>query len=189
MADPRAAIGRERRRQIQIRRAFEAGLEPGSASGIDLTDFYLMCAAYVVFSLDRLHFQDQMIHDFLVERIPESDAQAHNRLVALDERQRSSRVLVEELQLATDALQVAGPDGCPAFETAAKHFNETFAGMMEARRNPFESYTNELFSDDDWVQIAGSSDEADTAEGNLYNAVVRTAPAGINPETIEVVYH
>ena len=189
MPESRAAIGRERRRMIQIRSAFEAGVERATSAGSDLTEFYLACAAYIVCSMDRLHFQDQVIHDLLAERIPGDDTEAHRRLAVLDERQNNSRALVEEFQFATDALRTAGRPGCEIFQAAAKHFIDTFNSTMEARRNPFESYTNQLFSDADWVDVAASSEAADEMEANLYNAVRRSAPDGIDPETMEVVYH
>jgi len=189
MPDPRAAIGRERRRLMQIRTAFEAGLGRGQSASLDLAEFYLACAAYIVSSMDRLHFQDQIIHDLLVERIPGDDTEAHRRLAVLDERQNNSRALVEEFQIAADALRVAGQSGCQVFRAAAQHFADTFDSTMEARRNPFERYTDQLFSDDDWLDVAGASEEADKMEENLYNAVRRSAPDGIDPETMEVIYH
>jgi hypothetical protein len=40
MSNPRAAIGLERRRQIQIRKAFEAGLALQDADRADLTELF-----------------------------------------------------------------------------------------------------------------------------------------------------
>ena len=189
MLNPRAAISHERRRYVRIRRAFEAGLAQGISADAKLTDFYLSCAAYVVFALDRLHCQDQMIHDLLVARIPVDDTSAHQRLSALNERQNSARLLVEDLQCATNLLQIDGEAKRHHFEETAQNFNVAIAQIAEVRKNPFEAYTDTLFTDHDWVNIADTSDASVKIEQNLYRAVRHTAPAGIDPDQMEVVYH
>jgi len=189
MSNPRAAIGYERRRQIQIRKAFEAGLELPDDSRSGLTDFYLASGAYIIFSMDRLHYQDQVIHDLLAERIPENDADAHQRLAVLNERQEKSREMVETFRLAVNVLSDNGEQGRDAFETAAQTFTAAFLSLMAPRKNPFQAYTDELFTDADWNLVAGVTDESMEMEKNLYSAVQTHAPAGIDPETMQVVYH
>ena len=189
MSNSRAAIGYERRRQIQIRKAFEAGLELPDDHRADLMDFYLASGAYIVFSMDRLHYQDQVIHDLLAERIPRDDTDAHDRLAVLNERQDKSRAMVEAFRQAVDSLNETGPAGCEIFEAAAHDFTAAFTSLMAPRKNPFHSYTDELFTDDDWELVAGVTDESIEMERNLYNAVHLSAPTGIDPETMQVVYH
>jgi hypothetical protein len=189
MSNPRAAIGYERRRQIQIRKAFEAGLELPDADRTDLTDFYLASGAYIVLSMDRLHYQDQVIHDLLAERISKDDQDAHGRLAVLNERQDKSRAMVEAFRQAVDDLSEAGPDGRGAFEAEAHTFTAAFISLMAPRKNPFQAYTDELFADEDWELVAGVTDEATVMETNLYKAVQTSAPAGIDPETMQVIYH
>lgn len=189
MLNPRAAIGFERRRQIQIRKAFETVLDLPAAERARLTEFYLASGAYIVFSMDRLHYQDQVIHDLLAERIPQQDADAHEQLALLNERQGKSRAMVETFRLAVDALGDAGEAGRGVFETAARNFAEAFVSLMAPRKNPFHTYTDELFSDEDWDLVAGVTDESIEMEKNLYNAVQIHAPTGIDPETMQVVYH
>jgi len=80
MQPPRAEIARERRRQIQVRKSFSAGLDPAAPWGAgDPEAFYLACSDYLLSSMDRLHDQDQMIHDLLRERIDPAEREAHAR--------------------------------------------------------------------------------------------------------------
>jgi len=189
MSNPRAAIGRERRRQIQIRTAFEAGLALSGQANRDLTGFYLACAAYIVFSMDRLHHQDQVIHDLLKDRIPFEDTVAHSRLDELDERQTQSRTMVEAFQRAAESLADRGPDGREDFENAAGIFVNTFTSLMAPRKNPFQSYTDDLFADDDWIVVADASERSLSIEKELFAAVQANSPDDIDPETMEVVFH
>lgn len=189
MSNFRRDIAYERRRQMQIRQAFEAGLDLQDAGRADLTDFYLASGAYIVFSMDRLHYQDQVIHDLLAERIPKDDADAHGRLAVLSERQEKSRAMVETFRQAVEALSETGPEGRDTFEAAALTFTAAFTALMAPRKNPFQAYTDELFADEDWELVAGVTDESTDAEKNLYKAVQVSAPAGIDPDTMQVAYH
>jgi hypothetical protein len=75
MQTPRAEIARERRGQMQVRRAFETGLGDGPAwSDRQPREYCLACADCLLFSMERLHSQDQLIHDLLRERIAPSEA-------------------------------------------------------------------------------------------------------------------
>ena len=139
--------------------------------------------------MDRLHYQDQVIHDLLAERIPQDDSDAHERLATLNERQGQSRAMVETFRQAVDALSGSGEDGRGAFETAAHEFTAAFTSLMAPRKNPFHAYTDELFSQEDWALVAGVTDESIEMEKNLYIAAQSSAPAGVDPETMQVVYH
>ena len=189
MSEARAAIGYERRRQIQVRSAFEAGLARADRDGPELTGFFMACAAYIVFSMDRLHYQDQVIHDLLKERIPADDKEAHARLDALNERQGKSRELVERLQRATEELTTNGADALGVFETTAADFVDAFTSLMAPRKNPFHEYTDQLFTEEDWAVIADVTDESQSVEKELYAAVQVNAPDGLDPEAATVVYH
>lgn len=174
---------------MQIRAAFEAGLALRARPGLELTEFFLACAAYIVFSMDRLHHQDQVIHDLLKERISTEDTTAHERLDILDDRQRRSRELVENFQTAARELGNKGPDVRDAFEAAAIEFTSAFSSLMAPRKNPFQKYTDVLFTDEDWQLIALVSDESRSIEHNLYSAVQASSPENVDPEAMTVVYH
>ncbi len=184
--EPRYEIARERRRQIQVRKAFEAGLLLAEQAESDLTDFYLACAEYMVFSMDRLHDQDQLIHDFLKDRIPVEEADAHERLDTLSERQGKSRALMETFREGMDSLKRTGRQGLAAFEEGARKFADKFTSLLAPRKNPFHKHTDELFTDEDWVVIAGVSEDSLATEQLLFIAVKQTAPAEIDPEKMTV---
>lgn len=183
MLNPRAEIARERRRQIQVRKAFAAGLDPAAAwAGREPGAFHLACADYLLLSMDRLHDQDQVIHDLLAERIPAAEAEAHERLAVLNDRQDQSRALLEQFRGAAEALRGAGAAGVRAFEHAAREFTAAFGNLLQARRNPFFRHTDRLFTDADWARIAGVTPESLAEEERLFERVRRTAPAGVDPD-------
>ena len=186
MTSPREEIARERRRQMQVRKAFEAGLARGKAGEAGREDFYRACAGYICFSMDRLHSQDQIIHDLLCVRVPETDQHAHERLGELERRQCRSRLMVERLRDALRELDRAGPAGRSAFEAAAQRFTEAFQSLLAARKNPFAKHTDELFDEADWERIAGVTPDSLATEQRLFAAVEQTAPAGVEPARMTV---
>ncbi len=186
MIGPRKEIARERRRQIQVRKAFEAGLALDEDQRGGLVSFYVACGEYLVYSMDRLHEQDQIIHDLLVARVPADDDEARKGLAELNARQDASRVVVETFRQALEALKQAGSKGRKVFEKAAGAFVDAFNSMMAPRRNPFFRHTDSLFVDEDWVRIADASDEFHTIESRLFVAVKEQAPEGIDPEQYTV---
>ncbi len=183
MLKSRAEIARERRRQMQVRKAFEAGIAAQKPGGPDPTAFYLACADYLEWSMDRLHEQDQIIHDLLGERIPGSEKDAHERLAVLNDRQRSSRELMAGFVRDAARLRAAGRAGVPAFEAAAEEFATTFKSLLQPRKNPFFRHTDVLFEDADWERIAGVSPASIAEENELFDAVKKNAPPGADPDT------
>lgn len=182
MSDPRADIGHERRRQIQVRKALEAVLSRAERAGYHgLAEFYLACGDYLVWSMDRLHDQDQLIHDLLRERLPASEREASKALAGLGSRQQQSRELVRVFRNAVERLRCQGRRGVHAFETAARRFTKTFTELLAPRRNPFEKHTDRLFKARDWVAIAWVSDDSRRAEQVRFTAVQLYAPEGIDP--------
>ena len=188
--NPLAEIGRERRRQIQVRKVFETVLaDPGPARPENLADFYIACGEYMLWSMDRLHDQDQFIHDFLKQRIPAGDADAHQRLQELNERQGKSRALMEEFRAGLENLKAAGRQGLEAFEAGARRFVEKFNSLLAPRKNPFHEYTQQLFTDEDWVVIAAVTEDSLAREEALFMAVRQTTPEGLDPDQIQVEHH
>jgi len=179
--NPRAEIGRERRRQIQVRESFAAGLADSGDDAAKLTDFYLACGDYIVWSMARLHDQDQRIHDLLVERLDPGLTEVHQRLAELNERQEKSRAFTGDFQQAIKALRDSGAPGQVQFEEAGRAFADLFTSLMAPRKNPFQEHTDVLFTDSDWIDIAGVSNESLAEEQELYELVEATAPAGIDP--------
>lgn len=180
--NPRAEIGRERRRMIQVRKAFETCLAQRDDDAHDPTDFYLACGDYIVWTMARLHDQDQRIHDLLKERLDPGLTDVHEQLAGLNDRQAKSRAFTAEFQQAVTALRNVGPSGRSEFETAAQAFVDLFTTLMAPRKNPFQEHTDVLFTDSDWIDIAGVSNESLAEEQELYELVEATAPAGIDPK-------
>lgn len=183
MSNPRADIAHERRRQIQVRKALEEVLARADRGGhYELAGFYQACGDYLVWSMDRLHDQDQLIHDLLRERLPASEQEARQALARLGIRQQQSRELVRVFRNAVERLRCQGRRGVQAFETAARRFTKTFTELLAPRRNPFEAHTNRLFGKQDWVAIAWASDTSRNNERALFMAVQLYAPAGADPD-------
>lgn len=179
---PRSQIARERRRQIQVRKALEAALQKGGTGAGVGRDFHLAVGDYLVFSMDRLHRQDQLIHDFLGERIPPAEADALERLAVLNQRQSSSRDLMAAFGRALERLRTEGDQGLPGFEAHARDFVATFTSLLMPRKNPFFLHTDRLFTDGDWEQIAGVTPASLREEERLFRAVQAAAPPDLDPE-------
>jgi hypothetical protein len=181
MLQARQDIAYERRRQIQVRKALDAGLGKQQRAGRGPADFYLACVDYLDWSMDRLHRQDQAIHDLLRARIPANDSEAHEQLAALSERQDRSRALVARFHEAASALRAAGGQAVAAFEAEARAYMEAFGSLLQARRNPFFRHTDRLFTDADWDRIAGVTAQSRAEEQRLFEAVRSAAPPGADP--------
>lgn len=167
---------------MQIRKAFAAGLDPQAAwQGRDRAAFYLACADYLLLSMDRLHEQDQIIHDLLGERIPAAEGEAHERLRVLNERQDRSRELLDTFRRAAGALAASRGEGIAAFEKEARDFSAAFGSLLQPRKNPFFRHTDVLFDDADWERIAGVTPASIEEEERLFIRVQKTAPAGVDP--------
>jgi len=186
MIAPRKEIARERRRQMQVRKAFDAGLARHHEQRHQLTAFHAACGEYLVYSMDRLHEQDQLIHDLLAERIPTTDEEAHHGLAELNARWAASRIVVDSFRHALAEFKQAGDDGGRTFEQAAMAFSDAFNRTMTPRRNPFFRYTDSLFIDADWARIANVSDEFHRTENSLFSHVTEEAPQAIDPTQYQV---
>jgi len=173
---------------MQVRKAFEAGLALDQEQRSQLTTFHAACGEYLVYSMDRLHEQDQLIHDLLAERVPTTDEEAHQGLAQLNARWAESRIVVESFRQALTKLKRAGAGGRHAFEQAALAFSDAFNRTMTPRRNPFFRYTDSLFVDEDWVRIANVSDEFHTTEDKLFSHVTEEAPQSIDPTQYKVAH-
>jgi len=179
--NPLAHIGFERRRQIQVRKAFEKGLELDADQDGDVDRFLLACAKYLVVSLDRLDKQDQLISDFLRERAATGNAELTQQLDTLDERQVKCRAMMARFDDAQQAFRRDPGAGGQVFRDRAADFVAEFNGMMAPRKNPLSPYTDKHFDMSDWTEIADWSDQAETQEATLFIAVERETPDGLDP--------
>ncbi|MCB2107692.1 MAG: hypothetical protein KDE14_08340 [Rhodobacteraceae bacterium] len=180
---PRAQIGVERRRQMQIRGALMAGLKAERPDPA----FLAVCSAYLVVSLTRLDFQDMEILVRLRDRVPTSETDAHNGLTTLDERQAKARAATAAFAREVERYRTGQSDAA-AFVTDVRAFADLIQGMMAPRRNPYERYTNELFTDDDWAAIADATPEAVAEEKRLFAEVKSLATPEADPETMPTLH-
>ena len=67
--EARVQTGRERMRLSQVRKALDAGMKQQAESGDVSIEFFSACVDYIKTSMDRLHAQDQRIHDFLAPQL------------------------------------------------------------------------------------------------------------------------
>ena len=176
---PLAHIGFERRRQIQVRKAFEQGLALDNSPEVDR--FLLACGTYIVVSLDRLDQQDQMISDFLRERAAAEDAQLRSQLDTLDDRQVKCRDMMARFDDALQSFQENPAQRAALFREKADDFVAEFNGMMAPRKNPLSPYTDKHFDLEDWAAIADWTEEAKSREAALFAAVEQSAPNGLDP--------
>lgn len=181
MESSRTEIARERRRQIQVRKSLEAGLAM-SPRPQGMRPFYLAVGDYLAESMDRLHDQDQLIHDLLRERIEPAETEARNALATLETRQGRSRELMRDFTGAVSQLRSAGDTGLDAFEQAARAFVATFTSMLLPRKNPFFRHTDRLFGNEDWQRIAGVTEDSLKREREHFDSIRRLAPAGADPD-------
>ena len=179
---PRAEIGFERRRQMQVRQSLIAALD-ASAPG-DPTCATLLEAAvdYMITSMTRLDVQDMAILVRLKTRIPKDHADAHQGLVDLEARQAKARTEIKTMADALHGYRESRRETFAAFDTALRHFHAEMQAMMTPRKNPYEPYTNTLFTDDDWTAIAGTTEDSLATERDQYAAVKAAAPEGMDPE-------
>ena len=87
---------------------------------------------------------------------------------------------------ALDTLRRAGDSGIPAFETQAREFNQRFNSLMAPRKNPFYRYTDQLFTEADWIEIADTSEKSRGTEDALFSSVELTAPDDVKPAQMTV---
>ena len=182
---PRAEVGRERRRSTQIRKSFQGGLDKGPETHRKLKDFFIACGDYMVWSMERLHDQDQWICDLLKERVPKSDP-IWESLRKLDDRQAKSKAATDKFEWGLKKYKSGEP--VEPFVAAAREFCNMFGTLLQSRKNPFEPYTAKLFTDADWAKVAGVTEKSLAEEKDMFGMVRSLAPEGCDPEGFTVEY-
>ena len=70
-----------------------------------------------------------------------------------------------------------------AFEQALRTYHRIMSELMTPRKNPFSDYTDELFTMEDWSNIAEVSADTIATEARLFDAVTTAAPDDLKPES------
>lgn len=179
---PRAEIGRERRRSMQVRQSLIAALEAAPAGDDSHAALVEAAAEYMITAMTRLDVQDMAILLRLKTRIPKDHTEAHKGLVDLDARQAKARFETKALAKALTAYRDGGRDNFAGFDTAVRHYHQVMTSMMTPRKNPYEPYTNTLFDDTDWTAIAGVTDASTATEAEQFAAVKAAAPPDMDPD-------
>ena len=181
--NPLAELGRERRRQMQVRQALKSGLEQIEPGDDGLAALFEACADYMVVSMGRLDLTDMNIHDLLRERVPRDNAEVHDGLDLLGKRQEKARAETATLAEALKAYRDDDRVNFSAFDTAVRHYHRVMSEMMTPRKNPYGKYTDELFTMDDWANIAQADDDTIATEHRLFDKVTASASDDLKPES------
>ena len=181
--NPLAELGRERRRQVQIHQALKGALEQAEPGNDTLAALLEACADYLVNSMGRLDLTDMNIHDLLRERVPRDNAEVHEALETLSNRQATARAETAVLEEALETYRRGGRADFAAFDRALRNYHRIVSELMTPRKNPFSPYTDQLFTFADWTNIAQASTETVAAEDRLFDAVTAAAPDGLKPDS------
>lgn len=181
--NPLAELGRERRRQVQVRQTLKGALEQAEPGNDTLAALLEACADYLVNSMSRLDLTDMNIHDLLKERVPQDNAEVHEALDVLSARQHKARTETAVLATALETYRMNGRTGFVSFDRALRHYHEVVSEMMTPRKNPFSPYTDKLFTFDDWTNIAEASADTAAAEDRLFDAVTAAAAENLKPDS------
>ncbi len=174
----------ERRRKLQVREAFRAGLAAFAASPGDPVAFYGACADYLVPAQRRLIDQDMRLANLIESRVPASQSEDHGKIAALKGRLQDSDVALRAFEAGTRDLHQQGSAARARFEAAAGTYIDFVVNVLGARSHSLRHLTSTLLSEADWGYITGMTPELIAEEGELFERVRATAPAGIDPATI-----
>ena len=180
--NPLAELGRERRRQVQVRQSLKGALEQVQPGDDSLAGLFEACADYLVNSMGRLDLTDMNIHDLLKERVPKDNAEVHDALQTLASRQERARAENALLAETLDAYRQADRADFAFLDEALRHYHAVMSDLMTPRKNPFSDYTDVLFTTHDWTNLAEVSAETIAAEDRLFNAVSAAAPDTLKPD-------
>ncbi len=184
MMKPLEILQWERRRKLQVREAFRAGMTAFSTSAGDPVAFYRACASYLIPAQRRLIDQDLRLANLIESRVPASQAEDHGKIAALKGRLQDSDVALRAFEAAARDLGEQGGAARGGFEAAARTYIDFVVNVLGARSHSLRHLTSTLLSEADWGHITGMTPELVAEEGELFERVRATAPAGIDPATV-----
>ncbi|MDH5255245.1 MAG: hypothetical protein OEW72_04940 [Gammaproteobacteria bacterium] len=184
MMKPLEVLQWERRRKLQVREAFRAGMTAFATSGEDPVAFYRACADYLVPAQRRLIDQDMRLANLIRSRVPASQAEDHEKIAALEVRLRDSDVALRAFEAAAQDLRGRGGAARGGFEAAARTYIDFVVNVLGARSHSLRHLTSTLLNEADWSHITGMTPELLAEEGELFEKVRATAPAGIDPAMV-----
>ncbi|MEO8223267.1 MAG: hypothetical protein ABI661_00530 [Gammaproteobacteria bacterium] len=184
MQKPLETLQWERRRKLQIREAFRAGMTAWTDKPGDAVPFYIACADYLVPAQRRLIDQDMRLAELLESRVSPAQTDDREKIGALKARLRDSDVALRAFAAAAGDLRKRREAACREFEVAAYEYIDFVVNVLGARSHSLRHLTSTLFTETDWEHIAGVTDVLIAEEGARYATVQETAPAGADPAAI-----
>lgn len=180
--EARMQTSRERMRLSQVRKSFEAGVKMKDEGQEIAESFFTTCVQYIKAAMDRLHAQDQRIHDSLIPHVPEGDEHA-DTLENLNMRLAKSRDALEDLVKAAEAYAAAGESGWSDFKAAVAAFMEVYFKILLSGQHSTLTLQEEVFDEATWDDVAGVTEESLAREDTLYKAVEDIAPKDALPSS------
>ncbi len=184
MLKPLEILQWERRRNLQVREAFRAGIEAWSKLPGDPIGFYLACADYLVPAQRRLIGQDLRLADLIAGRVAATQTEDHERIAGLKTRLHDSATALGAFDAAAGELRQLGFPARARFEVAARTYIDFVVNVLGARSHSLRHLTSTLLSEADWELITGSTSSLLGEESERFVRVQSTAPAGIDPAAV-----
>lgn len=178
--EARVQTSRERARLSQVRKSFDAGLKQKDGGADIKQEFFGACVAYIKAAMDRLHAQDQRIHDFLKPHVTDRSDQ-NTTLENLDMRLAKSRDALDALVSAAVAYKAAGESGWADFNSAVEAFMEIYFKILLSGQHSTLALQEEVFDEATWDQVASFTPESIAKEEELYTTVQGLAPDDADP--------
>jgi len=181
----RNIMQKERMHLGQVRKAFAAGLERAANGEAISIEFFGACVDYLKGSMDRLHAQDQRIHDILKPHVTPGDTANADILANLDMRLARSRVALDNLTTARDAYRAKGAAGLANFQAAVAQFMDVYHNFLLKGQHSTLEFQKKVFADGDWIKVAGVNEGALVNEAGLYASARKYAPSGADPASYQ----
>ncbi|MCB2106778.1 MAG: hypothetical protein KDE14_03705 [Rhodobacteraceae bacterium] len=183
-------VQRERRRLGQVRKSYEAGVAARDGGASVSVEFFSACVDYIRASMDRLHRQDQHIHDLLKPHLKSGDKERAATLENLNMRLARSRTALADLVTARDAFRGAqtftgGDTGWSEFKNAIAAFMEVYFNVLMKGQHSTLEFQHEVFKPGDWGDVAGINEAALLVEATTFAQVRKFAPANADPATFK----
>lgn len=172
-------IGNERRRLRNVRQRMAAAIEAKANGDEGFVPFYIAAADYIDETMQRLHEQDIKMGKMIVEKVDKVDDQIEQALKELDDRLEGAKAHLRPFLAARDSLREKGAEALEDFEAAAKKYSDFIAANM-GHHGSTNDLSAKLFKQEDWVYMAGISDEQSAQEEKLFDRVVETMPERVD---------
>jgi len=179
------AMQRERMRLAQVRKSFMAGVEQQSTGQNIAPEFLLTCVDYIKAAMDRLHAQDQRIHDLLIPHVAATDTVGADTLAHLNHRLAKSREALDGLVAARDSYRASGHAGWSNFKTAVDHFMDVYMNTLLKGQHSTMEMQKKVFDDAAWDYVSNQSQDSHIIEATLFAGVQRYAPEGADPTSFK----